>query len=65
MGVREERIILAGEELELTLAGATWIYPNGGGAGFYRFALDDGANAQARIRSRDRPRTRGASELDR
>lgn len=42
-GVREERILLAGESLEVTLAHATWIFPNGGGAGFYRFALDDAA----------------------
>src|SRR5262249_26700969 len=42
-GVREERVILAGESVEVSLAGATWIYPNGGGAGFYRFALDDDA----------------------
>ncbi len=45
-GVREERVLLAGAESELTLAGATWIYPNGGGAGFYRFALDDTAVAR-------------------
>ncbi len=42
-GIREERVILAGESAEVTLPGATWIFPNGGGAGFYRFALDDGA----------------------
>jgi puromycin-sensitive aminopeptidase len=42
-GIREERVILAGESAEVTLAGATWVFPNGGGAGFYRFALDDSA----------------------
>ena len=40
---REERVILAGETAEVTLAGARWFYPNGGGAGFYRFALDAAA----------------------
>ncbi len=42
-GIREERVILAGPTAEVTLAGATWVFPNGGGAGFYRFALDDDA----------------------
>src|SRR5262249_50081102 len=42
-GIREERVLFAGPELEVTLSGATWVFPNGGGAGFYRFALDDGA----------------------
>jgi len=41
--IREERILLNTEQRELTLEGARWFYPNGGGAGFYRFALDDGA----------------------
>jgi puromycin-sensitive aminopeptidase len=45
-GTREERVILAGPTLEVTLSGATWVFPNGGGAGFYRFALDDGAIAR-------------------
>ncbi|MCC6848210.1 MAG: M1 family metallopeptidase [Deltaproteobacteria bacterium] len=42
-GIREERVLLAGDEAEVTLAGARWVFPNGGGAGFYRFALDDAA----------------------
>jgi puromycin-sensitive aminopeptidase len=42
-GIREERVILAGESAEVTFSGATWVFPNGGGAGFYRFSLDDGA----------------------
>jgi puromycin-sensitive aminopeptidase len=42
-GSREERVILAGASAEITLSDATWVFPNGGGAGFYRFALDDGA----------------------
>jgi puromycin-sensitive aminopeptidase len=45
-GVREERILLDGARHTATLAGATWYYPNGGGAGFYRFALDDAAVAR-------------------
>jgi len=42
-GVRTERYLLESEESALSLAGARWIFPNGGGAGFYRFALDAGA----------------------
>ena len=42
-GVREERVILAGDSVEVALANATWVFPNGGGAGFYRFSLDDAA----------------------
>lgn len=45
-GIREERVLLADDEAEVTLAGASWIFPNGGGAGFYRFALDDAAIAR-------------------
>ena len=45
-GIREERVLLDTEERELTLEGARWFYPNGSGAGFYRFALDDGAIAR-------------------
>ena len=41
--IREERVILANERAEVTFSGATWVFPNGGGAGFYRFALDDRA----------------------
>jgi puromycin-sensitive aminopeptidase len=40
--IHEERILLDTEQRELTVEGARWFYPNGGGAGFYRFALDDG-----------------------
>ena len=39
-GIREERVLLAGAEAEVTFSGASWVFPNGGGAGFYRFALD-------------------------
>ncbi|MCC6766349.1 MAG: M1 family metallopeptidase [Deltaproteobacteria bacterium] len=45
-GIREERVLLAGDETEVALAGARWVFPNGGGAGFYRFALDDAAIAR-------------------
>jgi puromycin-sensitive aminopeptidase len=44
--VREERTLLAAVEDELVLRDAEWFFPNGGGAGFYRFALDDGAIAR-------------------
>jgi puromycin-sensitive aminopeptidase len=40
-GVREERVLLADEHAEVTLAGARWVHPNGGAAGFYRYALDE------------------------
>ncbi len=39
--VREERVLLADADAEVTVAGARWIHPNGGAAGFYRYALDD------------------------
>jgi len=45
-GVREERILLDDATGTATIADASWIYPNGGGAGFYRFALDDDAVAR-------------------
>jgi puromycin-sensitive aminopeptidase len=40
-GVREERVLFADTEQEVQLAGARWVHPNGGAAGFYRYALDD------------------------
>jgi puromycin-sensitive aminopeptidase len=45
-GLREERVLLADANAEVTFSGASWIFPNGGGAGFYRFALDDEAIAR-------------------
>jgi len=45
-GVREERVLLVDERAEVTLAGARWVHPNGGAAGFYRYALDDGGIAR-------------------
>jgi puromycin-sensitive aminopeptidase len=45
-GVREERMLLTGEHTEVTLAGALWVHPNGGAAGFYRYALDDAGIAR-------------------
>jgi puromycin-sensitive aminopeptidase len=45
-GVQEARVLVAGAEEHITLTGAQWFYPNGDGAGFYRFALDDAALAR-------------------
>lgn len=45
-GIREERVLLADERAEVTLPGAQWVHPNGGAAGFYRFALDDAGIAR-------------------
>ncbi len=46
-GVREARVLVDRREMDVDLPGAEWFYPNGDGAGFYRFALDD--NAMARL----------------
>ena len=45
-GVREERVLLDGREATVSLPDAQWFYPNGDGAGFFRFALDDAALAR-------------------
>jgi puromycin-sensitive aminopeptidase len=45
-GVREERVLVDRAEATVSLPGAEWFYPNGDGAGFYRFALDDDALAR-------------------
>jgi puromycin-sensitive aminopeptidase len=42
-GVREQRVLFEASEATVTLSNADWIYPNGDGSGFYRFALDDAA----------------------
>ena len=39
--VKELRHLLDGTAGSVDLPGATWYFPNGGGAGFYRYALDD------------------------
>ncbi|HEX9495773.1 MAG TPA: M1 family metallopeptidase [Candidatus Limnocylindria bacterium] len=39
--VRESRFLLDTATGSVELPGATWYFPNGGGAGFYRYALDD------------------------
>jgi puromycin-sensitive aminopeptidase len=44
-GVREQRLLVDGAATSVSLPGAQWFYPNGDGAGFYRFALDDTALA--------------------
>jgi puromycin-sensitive aminopeptidase len=40
-GRREQRVLLDGRETTIRLPDARWYFPNGGAAGFYRFALDD------------------------
>ena len=40
-GRREERVLLEGRETTVRLPGARWYFPNGGAAGFYRYAFDD------------------------
>jgi len=45
-GVRELRALIADAETTLSLPDAEWFYPNGDGAGFYRFAIDDAALAR-------------------
>jgi puromycin-sensitive aminopeptidase len=42
-GVLEERVLVGRDGTTVSLPGAKWFYPNGDGAGFYRFALDDAA----------------------
>jgi len=45
-GIREERVLVDRADTTLSLPDAEWFYPNGEGAGFYRFALDDAALAR-------------------
>ena len=45
-GVREARVLVDRAEASIELPGCEWFYPNGEGAGFYRFALDDAALAR-------------------
>jgi puromycin-sensitive aminopeptidase len=45
-GVREERVLLDGPAATVSLPDAQWFYPNGDGAGFFRFALEDAALAR-------------------
>jgi puromycin-sensitive aminopeptidase len=40
-GVQETRFLLDKPTGSVGLADATWYFPNGGGVGFYRYALDD------------------------
>ncbi|MGH2452060.1 MAG: M1 family metallopeptidase, partial [Candidatus Limnocylindria bacterium] len=40
-GVRHARYLLDSREGTVALPGAAWYFPNGGGTGFYRTALDD------------------------
>ena len=39
--VKELRHLLTGASGSVELEGATWYFPNGGGAGFYRYSFDD------------------------
>jgi puromycin-sensitive aminopeptidase len=45
-GVREARVLVDRAEQTVPLADAEWFFPNGDGAGFFRFALDDAALAR-------------------
>jgi len=40
-GTAERRELLERPQVELTLPGARWVFPNGGASGFYRFTMDD------------------------
>ncbi|MGH7789583.1 MAG: M1 family metallopeptidase [Candidatus Binatia bacterium] len=40
-GVQEHRVLIDTRDATVHLPDAQWFYPNGDGAGFYRFALDD------------------------
>ncbi len=42
-GAAEQRVLLADANTEVTVPGARWFFPNGGGTGFYRFTMDDDA----------------------
>lgn len=42
-GTQEERTLFQGDRTTVRLPGARWVYPNAGGRGFYRYALDDRA----------------------
>ena len=53
-GIREERVLLRDARATVRLASATWVFPNAGGRGFYRWQLDDAA---------DRMLDRGVREL--
>ncbi|MEP7004264.1 MAG: M1 family metallopeptidase [Chloroflexota bacterium] len=44
--VKELRHLFAGATGSVELPGATWYFPNGGGAGFYRYAFDDASIAR-------------------
>lgn len=44
-GIREERVVVDAGAGQVSLPGARWFYPNGDGAGFYRFAMEDAALA--------------------
>lgn len=58
-GRREERVLLDARERTVELPGATWYFPNGGAAGFYRYAFDDAslallASAISELRAEER-----------
>ncbi|MFN8640554.1 MAG: M1 family metallopeptidase [Candidatus Binatia bacterium] len=44
--VRETRVLVDRAEQTVALADAEWFFPNADGAGFFRFALDDGSLAR-------------------
>ncbi|HET7699743.1 MAG TPA: M1 family metallopeptidase [Candidatus Limnocylindria bacterium] len=53
-GTREVRVLLRDRSTVVTLEGATWLFPNAGGRGFYRWHMDEAA---------DRMLDRGIPEL--
>ncbi|MDO8506661.1 MAG: M1 family metallopeptidase [Candidatus Limnocylindria bacterium] len=43
-GTREQRVLLREAKATVRLPGATWVFPNADGRGFYRWQLDDAAD---------------------
>lgn len=44
-GTKEQRVLIEGDTATAVLPRATWYYPNAGGTGFYRTALDERSSA--------------------
>ena len=63
-GRREERVLLDGRETTVRLQGARWYFPNGGAAGFYRYAFDDRSLALLTRALPDLPAEERLSVLD-
>ena len=63
-GRREERVLLDKRETTVRLPGAQWYFPNGGAAGFYRYAFDDASLARLAKALRDLPAEERLAVLD-